>query len=157
MTARGLIVAAPHSGGGKTTVTLALLAALRRCGLAVRGAKAGPDYIDPAFHAAVTGAPSVNLDSWAMSARLLDALAANAADGADLLVIEGVKSPKKRRLSTPRKASVRRAFRECKSSSKHPLSLMRLCNARPLPHPLGSSQNLHVVSAANALANARRH
>jgi cobyrinic acid a,c-diamide synthase len=90
MTARGLIVAAPHSGAGKTTVTLALLAALRRRGLAVRGAKAGPDYIDPAFHAAVTGAPSVNLDSWAMSDALLDALAGRIGDGADLVVIEGV-------------------------------------------------------------------
>jgi cobyrinic acid a,c-diamide synthase len=90
MTARGFIVAAPHSGAGKTTVTLALLAALRRRGLVVRSAKAGPDYIDPAFHTAVTGAPSVNLDSWAMSGQLLDALAANAAAGADLMVIEGV-------------------------------------------------------------------
>ena len=90
MTARGFIVAAPHSGAGKTTVTLALLAALRRRGLAVHSAKAGPDYIDPAFHTAVTGAPSVNLDSWAMPAKLLDALAANAADGADMMVVEGV-------------------------------------------------------------------
>jgi cobyrinic acid a,c-diamide synthase len=90
MTARGFIVAAAHSGAGKTTVTLALLAALRRRGLVVRSAKAGPDYIDPAFHTAVTGAPSVNLDSWAMSGQLLDALAANAAAGADLMVIEGV-------------------------------------------------------------------
>jgi cobyrinic acid a,c-diamide synthase len=87
--ARGLTIAAPHSGAGKTTVTLALLAALRRRGVIVRAAKAGPDYIDPAFHAAVTGAPSVNLDSWAMSEKLLDALAATAADGADLVVIEG--------------------------------------------------------------------
>ena len=90
MTARAFIVAAPHSGAGKTTVTLALLAALRRRGLIVHSAKAGPDYIDPAFHTAVTGAPSVNLDSWAMSGQLLDALAANAADGADVVVIEGV-------------------------------------------------------------------
>jgi cobyrinic acid a,c-diamide synthase len=90
MTARGLIIAAPHSGAGKTTVTLALLAALRRRGLAVRAAKAGPDYIDPAFHAAVTGAPSINLDSWAMPERLLDQLATQAADGADIVVIEGV-------------------------------------------------------------------
>jgi cobyrinic acid a,c-diamide synthase len=90
MTARGLIVAAPHSGAGKTTVTLALLAALHRRGLRVRSAKAGPDYIDPAFHAAVTGTPSVNLDSWAMSGALLDALAATAAAGADMMVIEGV-------------------------------------------------------------------
>ncbi len=90
MTARGLIIAAPHSGAGKTTVTLAILAALTRRGLAVRAAKAGPDYIDPAFHAAAIGAPSVNLDSWAMPGALLDALAAQIANGADILVIEGV-------------------------------------------------------------------
>jgi cobyrinic acid a,c-diamide synthase len=90
MSARGLMIAAPHSGAGKTTVTLALLAALRRRGLTVRAAKAGPDYIDPAFHATATGAPSVNLDSWAMPDQLLNALAAQAAGGADIVVIEGV-------------------------------------------------------------------
>ena len=90
MTARGLIIAAPHSGAGKTTVTLALIAALKRRGIKVRAAKAGPDYIDPAFHAAVSGSASVNLDSWAMSQRLLDTLAAQATDGADIFVIEGV-------------------------------------------------------------------
>ena len=90
MTGRGLIMAAPHSGAGKTTVTLALLAALARRGDVVRAAKAGPDYIDPGFHAAVTGSAGVNLDSWAMPGKLLDALAAQAAHGADLLVIEGV-------------------------------------------------------------------
>jgi len=90
VTARGLIIAAPHSGAGKTTVTLAILAALKRRGIAVRAAKAGPDYIDPAFHAAATGAPSVNLDSWAMPPALLDAMAAQAAGSADIFVIEGV-------------------------------------------------------------------
>ncbi len=90
MTARGLIIAAPHSGAGKTTVTLALVAALKRRGVRVRTAKAGPDYIDPAFHAAGTGAPSFNLDSWAMPPAQLDALAAPAAQDADLFVIEGV-------------------------------------------------------------------
>jgi cobyrinic acid a,c-diamide synthase len=89
-TARGVIIAAPHSGAGKTTVTLALLAALKRRGLVVRAAKAGPDYIDPAFHAGVTGSASVNLDSWAMPEELLDTLAARTADGADVFVIEGV-------------------------------------------------------------------
>ena len=90
MTARGLIIAAAHSGAGKTTVTLAILAALQRRGIAVRAAKAGPDYIDPAFHAAAITAPSVNLDSWAMSGPLLDVMAAQAATGADIFVIEGV-------------------------------------------------------------------
>jgi cobyrinic acid a,c-diamide synthase len=90
MTARGFIISAPHSGAGKTTLTLGLLAALRRRGLAVRSAKVGPDYIDPAFHAAATGKLSVNLDSWAMPPRLLDALAVEAANGADIVVIEGV-------------------------------------------------------------------
>jgi cobyrinic acid a,c-diamide synthase len=84
-----LIISAPRSGAGKTTVTLGLLAALRRRGACVRAAKAGPDYIDPAFHAAATGAASVNLDSWAMQPDLLDVLVADAARDADLLVIEG--------------------------------------------------------------------
>ncbi len=90
MTPRGLIIAAPHSGAGKTTVTLALLAALARRGDIVRAAKAGPDYIDPAFHAAVIGPAGVNLDTWAMPGKLLDTLASQAAHGADLLLIEGV-------------------------------------------------------------------
>jgi cobyrinic acid a,c-diamide synthase len=89
MTARIIIVAAPRSGSGKTTITLGLLRAFRRRGLVVRAAKAGPDYIDPAFHAAATGTPSVNLDSWAMPPELLGALLANAAEGADLLIVEG--------------------------------------------------------------------
>ena len=57
MTARGLILAGPRSGVGKTTITLAVLAALAWRGIGVRAAKAGPDYIDPAFHAAATGTP----------------------------------------------------------------------------------------------------
>ncbi len=89
MSARGLIVSAPRSGAGKTTVTLGLIAALARRGVAVRAAKSGPDYIDPAFHAAATGAPGCNLDSWAMPPALLNALVADAARAADVLVIEG--------------------------------------------------------------------
>lgn len=89
MTARGIIVSAARSGAGKTTVALGLLAALKRRCIAVRAAKAGPDYIDPAFHAAATGASGVNLDTWAMPPGLIAALVANAARDADMLVIEG--------------------------------------------------------------------
>ena len=89
MSARGLIVSAPRSSSGKTLVTLGLLGALRRKGVVVRAAKSGPDYIDPAFHAAATGAQGVNLDTWAMPASLIDALIGDAAQSADVLVIEG--------------------------------------------------------------------
>ena len=90
MSGRGLIVAATRSGTGKTVITLAVLAALRGRGIAVRAAKAGPDYIDPGFHAAATGGASRNLDSWAMPPGLLDALVAEAVSGAEMLVVEGV-------------------------------------------------------------------
>jgi cobyrinic acid a,c-diamide synthase len=86
--AAGLIIGAPSSGAGKTTVTLALLAAFRRRGLRVRAAKSGPDYIDPAFHAAVTGAECANLDSWAMAPAQLDTVTADVARNAELVVIE---------------------------------------------------------------------
>jgi cobyrinic acid a,c-diamide synthase len=87
--APGILVAAPRSGSGKTTVTLGLQRALARRGLRVRGVKCGPDYIDPAFHAAATGAPSLNLDSFAMPDGLLATLAAAAASDADLVIAEG--------------------------------------------------------------------
>ncbi|EAQ25107.1 cobyrinate a,c-diamide synthase [Roseovarius sp. 217] len=82
---RGLILAAPASGAGKTTLTLALLRLLSRQGLTVRGAKSGPDYIDPRFHEAACGAPCPNLDAWAMTPERLRSLAA----GDGLLIIEG--------------------------------------------------------------------
>ena len=83
-----IVIAAPRSGSGKTTVTLALAAAFRRRGLAVAVAKSGPDYIDPAFHAVATGRPAFNLDSWAMPPVVLDGLLAQAAADADLLLVE---------------------------------------------------------------------
>jgi cobyrinic acid a,c-diamide synthase len=86
---RGLIVSAPRSSSGKTLVTLGLLGALRRKGIAVSAAKSGPDYIDPAFHAAATGGKGVNLDTWAMSDSLIDTLIADTATAADVLVVEG--------------------------------------------------------------------
>jgi cobyrinic acid a,c-diamide synthase len=82
---RGLILAAPSSGAGKTTLTLALLRLLAREGLHVRGAKSGPDYIDPRFHEAACGAPCPNLDAWAMTPARLRSLAS----GDGLLIIEG--------------------------------------------------------------------
>jgi cobyrinic acid a,c-diamide synthase len=85
---KALLIAAPRSGSGKTTLTLGLLAALKRRGAKVRAAKSGPDYIDPAFHAEAAGAPSLNLDSWAMPPALLQTVAAEAAANADVLIVE---------------------------------------------------------------------
>jgi len=86
---RGLIIAAPASGTGKTLVTIGLLRALRQTGLAVAGAKAGPDYIDPAFLTAAAGRPAPNLDVWAMRPATLAAILAGLGDAA-LVVVEGV-------------------------------------------------------------------
>jgi len=85
---RGLMIAAPRSGSGKTIVTLGLLRAFRRRGVDVVGLKSGPDYIDPAFHAAASGREGVNLDSWAMAPKLVAALAASAAGNSALALCE---------------------------------------------------------------------
>lgn len=84
----GLVVAASQSGAGKTTVTIGLMRALSRLGLAVQPFKCGPDYIDPAFHAAATGRPSFNLDTWAMSPDTLADLVA--CHPGDIAMAEGV-------------------------------------------------------------------
>ncbi|APX90511.1 cobyrinic acid a,c-diamide synthase [Brevirhabdus pacifica] len=84
---RGLLLSAPASGSGKTVLSLALLRALGRDGTGVRAAKSGPDYIDPAFHAAACGTPSVNLDAWAMPVEELRQRATG--QGGDLLLVEG--------------------------------------------------------------------
>lgn len=85
--ARGIIIAAPSSGAGKTTITLGILRALLRRGITVRGAKSGPDYIDPRFHSIASGTPCVNLDAWAMAPDMLRGLATQ--DHSDTLIIEG--------------------------------------------------------------------
>ncbi len=85
----GLVVAAPRSGSGKTTVTLGLLAALTRRGLAVAPAKSGPDYIDTAILTRTAGLDALNLDAWAMRPARLRQLAAEHAADADLLLVEG--------------------------------------------------------------------
>jgi cobyrinic acid a,c-diamide synthase len=87
---RGLIVAAPASGSGKTVVTAGLLRHLRGCGISVASAKAGPDFIDPTFHAAACGRPCLNLDVWAMRRTTLAALVAGLEATADLILCEGV-------------------------------------------------------------------
>ncbi|MEP4247118.1 cobyrinate a,c-diamide synthase [Tateyamaria sp.] len=84
----GLMISAPASGTGKTTVMLGLLRALRDDGLTVQPYKSGPDYIDPAFHLAAVGRPSFNFDTWAMDETLLGGIAAQQ-NGADICVGEG--------------------------------------------------------------------
>ena len=89
MNVNGLVIAAPRSGSGKTTVSLGLLAALRGRGIAVAPAKSGPDYIDTAILARAARSEAVNLDAWAMPPARLAALASRHAAGADLLRVEG--------------------------------------------------------------------
>jgi len=88
MAAAGLMIAGLSSGSGKTLISLGLMRALKEQGVDIRAAKAGPDYIDPGFHRAALGHPSVNLDPYAMTPRLLRGLAH--AQGGELLLIEGV-------------------------------------------------------------------
>ncbi len=77
---KGLLISAPASGAGKTTVTLGLARAWARLGVAVQAFKSGPDYIDPAFLAAATGRDCFNLDSWAMAEGQIAALTRQTAD-----------------------------------------------------------------------------
>lgn len=90
MPAPGLIVAAPASGSGKTVVALGLLRALRARGVRATGFKAGPDYIDPAFHAAAAGRPCGNLDTWAMRPETLATAWRRASETAEIVIVEGV-------------------------------------------------------------------
>ena len=87
---RAFIVAGASSHSGKTLVTLGLIAALRARGLTVAAAKCGPDYIDPSFLEAASGKPAINLDTWAMAPEILAARAARQAEGADIVIVEGV-------------------------------------------------------------------
>lgn len=82
-----MVVAGTHSGVGKTTVATGIMAALRERGLVVASAKAGPDFIDPGYHALATGRPPRNLDPWMCGLEAIGSLAARAAAGADVLVV----------------------------------------------------------------------
>ena len=86
----GFVIAGAASGVGKTTVTLGLMAALRRRGLVVQGFKVGPDFIDPAFHALVTGRPSYTLDGWICGRDAVRETVARHTADADVAVIEGM-------------------------------------------------------------------
>nr|WSX52526.1 cobyrinate a,c-diamide synthase [Streptomyces sp. NBC_00974] len=85
-----LVIAAPSSGSGKTTVATGLMAAFSERGLAVSPHKAGPDYIDPGYHALATGRPGRNLDSFMCGPELIAPLFAHGSAGCDLAVVEGV-------------------------------------------------------------------
>ena len=86
----GLVVGAPKSGSGKTTVTLGLLRAFAQRGVSVAPFKCGPDYIDTAFHRRAAHRESLNLDSWAMPPDMLLALVAQNTAGADIAIAEAL-------------------------------------------------------------------
>ncbi len=85
-----VVVAAPASGSGKTTVATGLMGALRRGGHRVSAAKVGPDFIDPGYHALATGRPGRNLDPVLVGDDLIGPLYRHGSAGADIAVIEGV-------------------------------------------------------------------
>ena len=87
---KSIIIAAPQSGAGKTTVTLGIMESMRRRGLTVAPFKVGPDFIDPGYHRLVTGQPSINLDGWICQPDTLREIFDQHAHGADIAVIEGV-------------------------------------------------------------------
>jgi cobyrinic acid a,c-diamide synthase len=85
-----LVIAAPSSGSGKTTVATGLMAAFVGAGLSVSPHKVGPDYIDPGYHSLATGRPGRNLDAYMCGTELMAPLFAHGAAGCDLAVVEGV-------------------------------------------------------------------
>ena len=90
VTVPAVVVAAPASGSGKTTVATGLIGALRQAGHTVAPFKVGPDFIDPGYHALAAGRPGRNLDSVLLGERLIGPLYAHGAGGADIAIVEGV-------------------------------------------------------------------
>lgn len=89
-TAKGIIIAAPSSGSGKTLVTLGLVRAMRNQGLRVAVFKTGPDYIDPGFLSAASGSECFNLDPWAMRSETIASFVMQAKKANDIIIVEGV-------------------------------------------------------------------
>lgn len=100
-----IVIAAPASGHGKTTVATGLMAALAARGLGVSGHKVGPDYIDPGYHAMATGRPGRNLDPFMVGSDRVVPLLMHGAEAADIAVIEGVMGLFDGRLGTGGEAS----------------------------------------------------
>ena len=88
MTLPRLVVAAPSTGQGKTTIATGLMAALRSAGHEVSGHKVGPDYIDPGYHALATARPGRNLDPHLVGEERIVPLLLHGARGADVAVVE---------------------------------------------------------------------
>src|SRR5262249_31187539 len=87
---KGCVISAPTTGSGKTTVTLGLLASLRKRGIAVQPFKVGPDFIDPGLHELAAGVASHNLDGWMIARDRIERLFEAAAFGKDVAIVEGV-------------------------------------------------------------------
>ena len=85
-----IVIAGTHSGVGKTSVTLGLIAALKRRGLRVQTFKVGPDFLDPSYHAAASGRPAYNLDGWMSNQEYVTRLFSRVSADADISIIEGV-------------------------------------------------------------------
>ncbi|HCG98280.1 MAG TPA: cobyrinate a,c-diamide synthase, partial [Actinobacteria bacterium] len=85
-----IVIAGTSSGVGKTTLALAIMAALTRRGLGVQGFKVGPDFIDPGYYEMVTGRPGRNLDIWMTGRETMRSLFEKAALQADISIVEGV-------------------------------------------------------------------
>lgn len=90
MSAKGFLIAAPHSGSGKTTISLGIMAAMRKWGLKVAPFKCGPDFIDPGYHRMATRCPSINLDGWMCPSAFVTHTFHLRASQADIAIIEGV-------------------------------------------------------------------
>ncbi|MDQ0201155.1 cobyrinate a,c-diamide synthase [Neobacillus ginsengisoli] len=90
MSVRRLVIAGTGSGVGKTTLTIGLMAALKKKGYTVQGFKCGPDYIDPTYHTAVTGRVSRNIDSWMLNHEMVKEIVNRGSEGSDISIIEGV-------------------------------------------------------------------